>query len=222
MIRIAPSILSADFGRLAEDVQEVERFGADLIHVDVMDGVFVPNLTIGPLVVEAIKRRTSLPLDVHLMIVEPHRYVEQFAKAGADYLTVHVEACPHVHRDIEMIRRVGAKPGVALNPGTPLSAIEEVLPDVDLALIMTVDPGFGGQAFISGQLPKIARLREIVEKKGLTAEVSVDGGISAATAPAAVAAGARLLVAGSAVFRHPRGIASALSELRDSVLGSNR
>lgn len=213
-------MLSADFSRLGDEVEQVERTGlADMIHVDVMDGVFVPNLTIGPLVVEAIKRRTSLPLDVHLMITEPHRFIEQFVDAGSDYLTVHIEACPHIHRDIEMIRRSGVKPGVALNPGTPASLVEEVIAEVALVLVMTVDPGFGGQPFLTKMLPKIARVREMVRTAGVTAEVSVDGGITAATAPAAADAGAQVLVAGSAVFRHRQGIAAAMGELKASLIG---
>lgn len=220
-VKIAPSILSADFGRLADEVEAVERSGlAQLIHVDVMDGVFVPNLTVGPLVVQAVKRHTSLPLDVHLMITEPHRYIEQFAEAGASYLTVHVEACPHLHRDVELIRRRGLKAGVALNPATPASLLEEVIDLVDLILVMTVDPGFGGQAFLTEVLPKVAKVRNMVDRNGARAQISVDGGVNSATAPSVVAAGAHILVAGSAVFHHPKGIAKGIEEIKDSLSGA--
>jgi ribulose-phosphate 3-epimerase len=212
--KLAPSILSADFGNLAAQVGELEATGSvDRIHIDVMDGVFVPNLTIGPLVVEAVKRSTSLPLDVHLMIMEPHRLVDSFVEAGADYLTVHVEACPHVHRDIELIKRKGVKAGVSLNPGTPVAMLEEVVGMVDLVLLMTVDPGFGGQSFIPATLAKIAKLRALLTESGSSAELVVDGGINASTAPAVAQAGADVLVAGSAVFGHSQGIAKAIDEL---------
>ncbi|MEW5743582.1 MAG: ribulose-phosphate 3-epimerase [Myxococcota bacterium] len=201
-LKIAPSILSADFGRLAEEVRAVEAAGADYIHVDVMDGRFVPNLTIGPLVVEAVKRATSLPLDVHLMIVEPEKYVADFVKAGADLLTVHQEACPHLHRTLQQIRVAGAKPSVVLNPSTPLSAIEEVLGEVHQVLLMSVNPGFGGQSFIASTVDKVRRLRAMLNERGLSSvDIEVDGGINAATAKQVVAAGATVLVAGNAIFK---------------------
>jgi ribulose-phosphate 3-epimerase len=200
-VRIAPSILSADFGRLHEEVKAIEAAGADYVHVDVMDGRFVPNITIGPLVVEAVKRATSLPLDVHLMIVEPEKYIDDFAKAGASIITVHQEACPHLHRTLQQIRAAGAKPSVVLNPSTPLSAIEEVLGDVDQVLIMSVNPGFGGQAFIPGAVDKVRRLRKMLDERKLSVDIEVDGGINPTTAKQVVAAGANVLVAGNAVFK---------------------
>ncbi|MCY1001028.1 ribulose-phosphate 3-epimerase [Myxococcus sp. MISCRS1] len=199
-VRISPSLLSSDFGRLAEEVRDIEAAGADWIHVDVMDGRFVPNLTIGPVVVEAIKRAATKPLDVHLMIVEPEKYVEAFAKAGADVLTVHVEASPHLHRTLQQIRHAGAKPAVVLNPSTPLSAIEEVLGDVEMVLLMSVNPGFGGQGFIESTVGKVRRLRAMLDARGLDTDIEVDGGINAETAKKVVEAGATVLVAGSYVF----------------------
>lgn len=213
-IEILPSILSADFGRLAEDVRAVLAAGERAVQVDVMDGHFVPNITVGPLVVEALKRSTDAFLDVHLMIDRPERYLADFARAGADLLTVHVEATTHLHRAIEQIHGLGARAGVALNPATPLSAIEEILPYLDLVLIMTVNPGFGGQAFIPTMLPKIARLAERIAREGHRAVIQVDGGIDPGTAPGAVAAGARQLVAGSAVFAAGLPIAEAIRRLR--------
>jgi ribulose-phosphate 3-epimerase len=204
IVKIAPSLLSADFGRLAEEVRAVEAAGADLIHVDVMDGRFVPNLTIGPLVVEAVKKATRLPLDVHLMIVEPERYVGDFVRAGADLVTVHQEACPHLHRVLQQIRVAGAKPSVVLNPSTPLSAIEEVLGEVSQVLLMSVNPGFGGQSFIASTVDKVRRLRAMLDERGLTGvDIEVDGGINPATARQVVAAGATVLVAGNAIFNQP-------------------
>jgi ribulose-phosphate 3-epimerase len=197
---IAPSILSADFGRLAEEVKAVEAAGADWVHVDVMDGRFVPNLTIGPVVVEAVKKATRLPLDVHLMIVEPERYLEAFAKAGASVLTVHVEACPHLHRTLQHIRGLGVRPSVVLNPATSLSAIEEALPFAEMVLVMSVNPGFGGQSFIPEVVSKIRRLRKMIDAAGLKTEIEVDGGINPQNARQVVEAGATVLVAGSAVF----------------------
>jgi len=204
MLRIAPSILSADFAKLGEEVREVERFGAEWIHVDVMDGKFVPNITIGPLIVEAIRPHTKLPLDVHLMIEEPDRYVSAFAKAGADVITVHAEACVHLHRTIGLIKESGVKAGVALNPATPLEQLQHVLTEgVDLVLIMTVNPGFGGQKFIHATLPKIRALREQLDSFGLGhVDIEVDGGINADTAKLVTEAGANVLVAGNAVFGH--------------------
>lgn len=200
-MKIAPSILSADFGRLGEEVKAVEAAGADYVHVDVMDGRFVPNITIGPVVVEAVRRSTSLPLDVHLMIVEPERYIGDFVKAGASIITVHVETCPHLHRTLEQIRQAGAKPSVVLNPSTPLSAIEEVLGQVTQVLVMSVNPGFGGQSFIPATVDKVRRLRAMLDARKLSVDIEVDGGINAQTAKQVVAAGANVLVAGNAVFR---------------------
>jgi ribulose-phosphate 3-epimerase len=200
-IQIAPSILSADFAKLGEEIRDVEDGGADLIHVDVMDGHFVPNLTIGPLVVSAIRPHTKLPLDVHLMITEPDRYIEAFVKAGADIISVHAEACLHLHRTLQWIKQLGVKAAVALNPATPLQAIEYVLGELDMVLLMTVNPGFGGQAFISSVLPKIQQLRTRLDQLGLAhIPIEVDGGIHPGTADAVVKAGASILVAGSAVF----------------------
>jgi len=201
MARIAPSILSADFARLAEQIAQSEAGGADWIHVDVMDGHFVPNITVGPLVVAAARRATKLPLDVHLMIENPDRYLSQFVTAGADWLTVHQEACPHLHRTVQQIRELGARPGVALNPATPVETLIDILPFVDLVLVMTVNPGFGGQSFIPECLSKVSRLAGRLAQQGVAGiEIEVDGGIDPDTAPAAVAAGATVLVAGSAVF----------------------
>ncbi len=199
-IRIAPSILSADFGRLAEEVRAAEAAGADWIHVDVMDGRFVPNITIGPLVVEAVRKVTKLPIDAHLMIVEPERYVEAFAKAGADLVSVHAEVSPHLHRTLQAIRAAGARPAVALNPSTPLSAVEWVLGDCELVLIMSVNPGFGGQRYIAAATEKVRRLRAMADARGQALEIEVDGGIKAETVGEVAAAGANVFVAGTAVF----------------------
>ncbi|MBK8252908.1 MAG: ribulose-phosphate 3-epimerase [Polyangiaceae bacterium] len=199
-IRIAPSILSADFGRIAEEVRAAEEAGADWIHVDVMDGRFVPNITIGPIIVEAVRAATKLPLDVHLMIVEPERYVADFAKAGADIISVHIEASPHLHRTIQQIRGLGKKAGVVLNPHTHEQSIDHVLGDVDLVLVMSVNPGFGGQSFIPAALPKLRSLRKAIDEKNLNVELEVDGGVARGTARQVIEAGATMLVAGSAVF----------------------
>jgi ribulose-phosphate 3-epimerase len=199
-IRVAPSILSADFGRLAEEVRAAEEAGADWIHVDVMDGRYVPNITIGPVVVEAVRAATRLPLDVHLMIVEPERYVADFAKAGADVISVHVEASPHLHRTVQQIRGLGKKAGVVLNPHTPEDAIRYVLGDVDLVLVMSVNPGFGGQSFIPAALGKLRALRRAIDEAGHDVVLEVDGGVAPGTAKQVIEAGARMLVAGSAVF----------------------
>ncbi|MHC5216975.1 ribulose-phosphate 3-epimerase [Enterococcus sp. LJL128] len=199
-MKIAPSILSADFANLERDIQLVEKLGADYIHVDVMDGQFVPNITLGPNVVSAIRPVTKLPLDVHLMIQQPEKFIDAFAEAGADIITVHQEATPHIHRAMQMIKAAGVKAGVVINPGTPLSAIEHVLDMADLVLIMTVNPGFGGQSFIESQLDKIARLKEWKETKGYTYEIEVDGGIVPETAAKCKEAGADVFVAGSYIY----------------------
>lgn len=199
-IRIAPSILSADFARLAEEVACVEEAGADLLHIDVMDGHFVPNLTVGPPIVEALRKVTKLPLDVHLMITNPDAFVAEFADAGADYLTVHVEAAPHLHRTAQAIKERGVKAGVTLNPATSLAAIEEILPDIDLLLIMSVSPGFGGQQFIPWTLAKIARARALLDRAGSDAVLEVDGGVKVDNAATIIEAGADILVSGSAIF----------------------
>jgi ribulose-phosphate 3-epimerase len=200
-IRIAPSILAADFGRLAEEVRAVDRAGADWIHVDVMDGHFVPNLTLGPVVVEAIRAATELPLDVHLMIEAPERSLESYVRAGANRVGVHVETCPHLHRTLAQIREAGAKACVVLNPSTPAAFVEPVLGDVDQVLVMSVNPGFGGQKFIPGALAKLAEFRRRIDDAGLAVELEVDGGIGPGTAGAVARAGANVLVAGTSVFR---------------------
>lgn len=199
-VLIAPSILSADFGVLREEVQAVTAAGADWIHVDVMDGRFVPNITIGPLVVRAVRAATKLPVDVHLMIVEPERYIADFAAAGADRISVHVEASPHLHRTIQQIQKAGVKAGVVLNPHTSEELIRHVLGDIDFVLVMSVNPGFGGQSFIRSSLTKIAALRRAIDDAGLDVDIEVDGGVAPSTAREVVAAGANVLVAGSAVF----------------------
>jgi ribulose-phosphate 3-epimerase len=218
-MKLAPSILSADFTRLGEHITECEAAGADWIHVDVMDGHFVPNISLGPVIVEAARRATRLPLDVHLMIAAPERYLAAFAAAGADRLTVHVEACPHLHRTVQQIKGLGKAAGVALNPGTPAGAVSEVLGLVDLLLPMTVNPGFSGQQFIAGVLPKVRQLRDMAgaARPGGAIEIEVDGGIDEKTAPAAVSAGATVLVAASAIFKSDEGIGEAVRRLRRAI-----
>jgi len=221
-LKIAPSILSANFAHLGDDVRAAENAGADYIHIDVMDGHFVPNITFGPAVVRAVRGVTDLPLDVHLMIADPARYVSDFAAAGATGLTVHVEATPHAHRLIQQIRDLGVRPGITLNPATPACTLSEILCDVDLVLVMTVNPGFGGQSFIERSLVKIAQIRKMLDDAGSAAELEVDGGIALDTAEAVVRAGARVLVAGAAIFAAPEGIDAALRAIRQSGLAGLR
>jgi len=216
MIKISPSILSADFSRLGEDVQAVDRAGADYIHIDVMDGHFVPNITIGPLVVDALRKVTDKPLDVHLMIENPDLYIPEFAKAGADIITVHQEAVPHLHRTIQLIKSLGKKAGVSLNPGTPVETLDVVLDDLDLVLIMSVNPGFGGQSFIPSALDKIRALRQRITQRGLATELEVDGGVKLDNIREVVAAGADVLVAGSAVF-NTDDYAATITALRENA-----
>ena len=215
-IKVAPSILAADFARLADAIQSAETAGADYIHMDIMDGHFVPNISIGPPVVKAVRRVTQLPLDVHLMISDPMRYVPVFADAGADGLTVHVESTPHLHRVVQQIRDAGVRPGVSLNPATPAVAISEVLDEVDLVLVMTVDPGFGGQAFNERMPHKIARVREMLDSAGSEADLEVDGGIGPRTAESVAAAGATVLVAGTSIFRALGGIAAGIDAISEA------
>jgi ribulose-phosphate 3-epimerase len=217
-IRIAPSILASDFGRLAAEVQAVERGGADWIHVDVMDGRFVPNLTIGPAVLKAVRRATALPLDVHLMIEAPERSLADYAAAGADRIGVHVETCPHLHRTLQQIRGLGKKACVVLNPGTPAAAIEPVLGDLDQVLVMSVNPGFGGQSFIESTLPKLAQLRRWIDERELAVELEVDGGITPDTIERAARAGANVFVAGTAIFAEPD-YQAAIADLRKRAEG---
>ncbi|MCG8347663.1 MAG: ribulose-phosphate 3-epimerase [Chloroflexales bacterium] len=216
-VKIAASILSADFARLGEQVREAEAAGADWIHVDVMDGHFVPNITIGPLIVAAIRPLTRLPLDVHLMITQPERYLADFAQAGADRLTVHVEASTHLHRTVEVIKELGLKAGVALNPATSLTALDEILPYADLFLVMSVNPGFGGQSYIQSSTAKIRRLRQMLDAHGSDAELEVDGGIKAENADEVIAAGATVLAIGSGIFNHKTGVATNMAQLRQIV-----
>ncbi|MGD2041765.1 MAG: ribulose-phosphate 3-epimerase [Anaerolineae bacterium] len=215
--KIAPSILSADFGRLGQQIAEAETAGADYIHVDVMDGHFVPNITIGPLVVRAARQATRLPLDVHLMIESPERYLADFAAAGANILTVHVETCPHLHRTVQQIKELGCRAGVTLNPSTPATSLEEIVPFVDLVLVMTVNPGFGGQTFIAEMLPKIERIHSMLRAVGSSAELEVDGGIDPETAPRTAKVGANVFVAGSAIFGAEEGVAQAITRLRTAL-----
>ncbi len=223
-LKIAPSILSADFARLGEQVREAEEGGADWIHVDVMDGHFVPNITIGPLIAEAARRSTRLPVDVHLMIEHPERYLEAFAKAGADYLTVHVETCRHLHRTVQQIRELGVKAGVTLNPATPVESLAEILPYVDLVLVMSVNPGFGGQSYIPTSTAKIARVRGMIDALGRGGEVEleVDGGVAPDTIAEVAAAGATVVVAGSAVYNRRGSVADNLRTLREAAGGAGK
>lgn len=217
MIRISASILSADFARLGEQIAEAEQGGADYIHVDVMDGLFVPNITAGPVLVSAARRSTSLPLDVHLMIDRPERYLEAFREAGADILTVHYEACPHLHRTVQHIRELGASPGVSLNPATPIAVLEEILDHVDLVLLMTVNPGFGGQKYIDTMTAKIARLRRWLDQRDRRPALEVDGGLNPETAPKAAKAGADIIVAGAAIFAADVPVGAAIRRLREAI-----
>lgn len=216
MTKIAPSILSADFANLANEIRDVEKGGADYIHVDVMDGHFVPNITIGPLIVEAIRPVTKLPLDVHLMIENPDQYIESFIKAGADIITVHQEACVHLHRTIMMIKEQGVKAGVVLNPATPVSLIEEILPELDMVLLMTVNPGFGGQRFIPSVLKKVEELSRLREALELDFEIEIDGGVNIETAGLCTDAGADVLVAGSSVYNQ-EDRAAAIAAIREAA-----
>ncbi len=213
--KIAASILSADFSRLGEQVAEAARGGADYIHIDIMDGRFVPNLTMGPAIVKSIRPWTDVPFDVHMMVADPERFVPDFVDAGGDIITVHAEACTHLHRVVQQIKECGAKASVAVNPATPLSAVEAILPDLDQLLVMTVNPGFGGQAFIPIMVDKIEQARAILGGRGLTADLEVDGGVNADTVGAAAEAGATVLVAGSAIFNDRTSVADAIESLRE-------
>ena len=216
-VKVSPSILSADAAAFGAQVAEAEAAGADYIHVDVMDGHFVPNLTFGPALVDALRARTSLPLDVHLMVESPERLISDFARAGASILTVHPEACPHLHRVVHLIKEHGVRAGVALNPSTPAGALEEIIEDLDLVLVMTVNPGFGGQRFIPSVVPKLLRVRTMIDERALDTELEVDGGINEETADRVVANGARVLVAGSAIFNARESVADAMARLRGSI-----
>lgn len=218
---IAPSILSADFSRLGEEIAAIEKGGADWVHVDVMDGHFVPNITIGPPVVASLRKITKLPLDVHLMIQDPDKYIEKFAKAGADIITIHVETSPHLHRSVQFIKDQGCKAGVSLNPATSLATLDHILSDVDMVLIMTVNPGFGGQEFIPSVLPKIKRLREKISEKGIGVDIEVDGGVNINTISKVAQAGGNIFVAGNAVFTTPD-YGKTISELRRLAQGAEK
>ncbi len=220
-VHIAPSILAADFTRLGEQVKVAESAGGDWIHVDVMDGRFVPNITMGPLVVEAVRRVTTLPLDVHLMIVEPERYVDAFAAAGANHITVHIEASPNLHRTIQTIHAAGCKAGVAINPHTPAEALTEMMSFVDIINVMTVNPGFGGQSFITQTMSKVATLRAMVGNIQRDIFIEVDGGINAQTAPSAVQAGANVLVVGSALFSDDHSVQDGMDSIRNAIVGAS-
>lgn len=216
-VLIAPSILSADFSRLGEQVAQAEAAGADRIHLDVMDGHFVPNISFGPVVLQSLRKVAKTPLEVHLMIENADRYLEAFAAAGAATQIVHVEACPHLHRTLQRIRDLGQKVGLCFNPATPLHVLEEVVDELDLVLLMSVNPGFAGQRFIGSTLPKLTRAREIIQRRKPTVELEVDGGVDSQWAGPATRAGANVLVAASAIFNHPKGIAAGLSELRNAA-----
>lgn len=217
VVKLAPSLLTADFSRIGEQVQEAEAAGASYIHVDVMDGHFVPNITLGPLVIAGIRRATTLPLDVHLMIDEPERHIDAFVDAGASILTVHVEATRHLHRVVQAIKQAGARAGAAINPATPVVMLDEILPELDLALVMSVNPGWGGQEFIALALDKVARVRQALDGRALKAEIEIDGGISATTIGGAVRAGANVLVAGSAIYNPRESVAAACQRLRVAI-----
>jgi ribulose-phosphate 3-epimerase len=216
-VKLAPSILSADFSRLGEQIAEVTKAGAEYIHLDIMDGHFVPNITIGAPVVKALRQCTKVPFDVHLMVANPESQIPLFADAGADIITVHVESCHHLHRAVEQIHKLKCKAGVSINPGSAVSMLDAIIPAVDLTLVMTVDPGYGGQPFIERMLPKIAELRRRLDEAGLSAELEVDGGINAEIAPKVVQAGATVLVAGAAVFNNPVGITKAIGQIRENI-----
>ena len=219
MVRIAPSILSADFMRLGDEIKAVEASGADMLHLDVMDGHFVPNITIGPGIVEAIRKITSMPLDVHLMIARPDDFITDFAKAGSDYITIHAEASVHLHRTVHWIKEKGAKAGVSLNPATPLSSLDHILPDLDIVLLMSVNPGFGGQKFIPSVLEKIKAMKSIMEKKGLSIPIEVDGGVKPDNAEAVGRAGGDILVMGSAFFQSSEEYPALMGKLRETLKG---
>ena len=215
LIKIAPSILAADFGRLADQVTQAQEAGADLIHIDVMDGRFVPNITMGPAIVAAVAKVADIPLDVHLMIVEPEKFVRRFADSGADSISVHIEACPHLHRVLEQIEAAGCRAGVALNPHTRAATLGDVLDNIDLINVMTVNPGFGGQTFILGMIRKLQQLRAMADNSDKDIEIEVDGGINIDTISAVIAAGATIAIAGTCVFQHERGIAGGIEALRE-------
>ena len=221
-IKIAPSILAADFARLGEQVMEAQAGGADLIHIDVMDGRFVPNITMGPLVAAAVKRVAAIPLDVHLMIIEPERFIQRFADSGADSITVHIEACPHLHRVLGQIKDAGCQAGIALNPHTPAAALAEIIDMADLINVMTVNPGFGGQTFIQSMASKIKTLREMTAQQQRNIDIEVDGGINSETISMALNAGANVMIAGSCIFGHRDGIAAGMNALRRSALNGSR
>jgi ribulose-phosphate 3-epimerase len=216
-IIIAPSILSADITQLGDQIEQAVEGGADWIHVDVMDGRFVPNITFGSNVVKAVRRMTDLPIDVHLMIVEPEKHLQAFADAGTNHITVHYETCPHIHRTLQSIREIGMSPGIVINPGTPIDSLYELIESVEKVLIMTVNPGFGGQSFIETMYDKIRRTKLLLDKKGSEAVIQVDGGISSKTIKACYDAGARNFIAGSAIFKHENGIAAGIAALRNAL-----
>ncbi len=216
-MKIAPSILACDFSRLADEIQAVESGGADWIHVDVMDGHFVPNITIGPVITAGARKATDLPLDVHLMIEQPDRYLEAFVNAGADWLTVHAEACTHLHRTVQRIRELGARPGVAINPATPLASVTDVVPYIDLLLVLSVNPGFGGQSYITTSTAKVQNARALLDEMGSGAELEVDGGVDPGNVGEIQAAGATVVVAGSAVYGHVEGAGAGVRSIRDAL-----